>query len=75
MKKNKLTNEQIIDFIENSKKIFWAIQTSDHKPTASTSISIRIPNSLLEAFKTKCKIENLHYQSEIKNLMYKSLMS
>lgn len=73
--KNKLTNEQILDFIENSKKMFWANQSLDKNLEASTPVSIRIPNSLLKAFKIKCANENLHYQTEIKNLMRKSLLS
>lgn len=75
MKKNKLTNEQIIDFIENSKKMFWAAQTANQTPEASTSISIRMPNSLLKAFKTKCASSDVLYQTEIKNLIRKSLLT
>ena len=70
MKKNRLTPEETLNFIENAKKALWHSQISG----PSQAISLRIPKSLLEAFKLKCKNKGLSYQTEIKNLMRQSLL-
>ncbi len=64
LKSPRLTPEQSMEFVENFKKVVLA---SDQK--GSTLISLRVPKSLLAAFKMKCLSENKPYQTEIKKLM------
>lgn len=71
MKPQRLTPEEVLEFIEESKKLFWHSQMSG----PSQAISLRVPKSLLEAFKLKCRSEGKLYQSEIKELMRQSLLT
>lgn len=68
LKSNRLTPEQSMEFIESFKKVVLA---SDQQ--GSTLISLRVPKSLLAAFKMKCQSENRSYQAEIKKLMARYL--
>lgn len=61
----KLSPEEILEFIENFKSIISQSQENDK----SCLISLKIPQSLLSAFKTKAQINNLRYQTQIKKLM------
>ena len=65
----KLTPEQTMEFIENFKMTIFA---ADHKG-ASKAISLRVPQSLLAAFKLKALSENKPYQAIIKKLMIEYL--
>ena len=59
-----MTPEQIVRFLED----FRLIHSHKHK-TKSKLISLKIDPSLLGAFKTKCKLHNIPYQTQIKKLM------
>lgn len=59
----KLSADEIAEFLENYRLL--AAQVS----TRSKLISIKIPENLLSAFKTKAKLEGVPYQTKIKELM------
>ncbi|MGE0173535.1 MAG: hypothetical protein AB7T49_12130 [Oligoflexales bacterium] len=59
-----LTTEQIILFVEN-----FRVLVSEARPSKSKLISIKVPESLLATFKTKSMLENVPYQTKIKELM------
>ncbi len=59
-----LTPEQIVHFLEDYRTLFAPGQSSKSK-----LISIKIPENLLNAFKTKAKLQNRPYQTIIKELM------
>lgn len=56
--------EEVIGFLEDFRCFH-----SEGTPQESRSISIRIPKNLLSTFRTKSKIEGMHYQTQIKKLM------
>lgn len=58
-----LTPDQIIDFLENYRRLV------NKKPEKCQLISIKIEPSLLDAFKYKASLEGEHYQTKIKQLM------
>jgi len=58
-----MTPDQIIDFLENYRLL--VIQT----PEKCQLISMKIEPSLLKVFKQKALLENIPYQSKIKQLM------
>jgi len=58
-----LSIEERLDFIEN----FRLMQAQIHSP--SKLISMKVPINLLQAFKQKAQLENVAYQSKIKQLM------
>lgn len=58
-----LTSDQIIEFLENYRYLVAK------KPEKCQLISLRIEPSLLNAFKQKAQLENVHYQTKIKELM------
>ncbi len=60
------TPEQVLVFLEN----YRLMQTHNDK---SKLISIKIPESLLQAFRTQCELQGLKYQTQIKQLMYEWL--
>jgi len=67
------TPSQILAYLEQ----FRLMQTyagKREKPAKSKLISIKIPEDLLKAFRTKCEVENKKYQTQIKTLM-KSYLS
>jgi len=55
--------EQIIEFLEGFREL------SVQKPEKCKLISIKIPPSLLNAFKAKSAIKGVPYQTQIKKLM------
>jgi predicted DNA binding CopG/RHH family protein len=59
----KMTPLQVIKFIDDVQQM--------KKLTSSKSklVSIKIPEGLLRVFRTKCELENIPYQSQIKILM------
>ena len=65
----KLTPEQTLSFLDNFRQLHGHHQVK----TKSKLISIKIPENLLNAFKAKAQLENIPYQTLIKNLMIKSL--
>ena len=58
-----MTPEQIIEFLENYRKLFSTI------PEKSQLISLKIEPRLLKAFKRKAELEGTPYQTQIKKLM------
>lgn len=57
-----MSAQQIAEFLEN----FRLMQ----QPADKTKlISLKIPESMLRAFRSKCELENLKYQTQIKVLM------
>lgn len=58
-----LTPDQIIDFLENYRHLVAKV------PEKCQLISLKIEPSLLNAFKQKAKIEGIHYQTQMKQLM------
>ena len=56
-------------FLENYRKLHG----KRHKPAKSKLISIKIPEDLLENFKTECELQGVKYQTQIKELMQEYL--
>lgn len=54
--------EAILEFLES----FRLMNDTSAK---SKLISIKVPHSLLESFRHKCKVEGVKYQTQIKRLM------
>lgn len=59
-----MTPEQIIQFLDDFRTLHGSIQTSKSK-----LISIKVPENLLNTFKTKSKLKEVPYQTQIKKLM------
>lgn len=55
---------QILRFLEDFRIVHQARQSQK-----SRLISIKVPEALLEAFKTKAKLSGIPYQTQIKRLM------
>lgn len=58
-----MSPDEIVRFLDDFRRI--------HGKTNAKSrlISIKMPEDLLAAFKAKAKLENVRYQTQIKNLM------
>jgi uncharacterized protein (DUF4415 family) len=56
--------EEIVRFVEDFRILY-----GQSKPSKSKLISIKIPEDLLEAFRTKANLSGVPYQTQIKNLM------
>ena len=57
--------EQIIRFLDD----FRTLHAQRERPPKSRLISIKVPEPLLEAFKTKARLSGIAYQTKIKRLM------
>ena len=57
---------QIAEFLEQFRLMQGATVVSNPK---SKLISIKIPQDMLTAFRAKCKLEDVKYQTQIKQLM------
>lgn len=57
-----MSADQIVEFLE-------AFRLMQQPVDKTKLISIKIPESLLKAFRGKCEIENVKYQTQIKALM------
>ena len=56
------TSKQILEFLESYRLL--------QQPVDKTKlISLKIPESLLTAFRKKCELEGVKYQTQIKNLI------
>ncbi len=64
-----MTPDQIIEFLENYRMLFSNV------PEKSQLISLKIPPSLLKAFKRRAELEGIPYQTQIKKLMKEWLKS
>ncbi|MDX6768162.1 MAG: hypothetical protein SF051_01405 [Elusimicrobiota bacterium] len=60
----KLSPEQVLRFLEDFRRLHGA-----PKSRRSRLISLRVPEDLLAAFKTKADLEGVSYQAQIKRLM------
>ncbi|HSG32676.1 MAG TPA: hypothetical protein VLB82_14160 [Thermodesulfobacteriota bacterium] len=60
----KMTPEQIIQFLDDFRTLHGSVDRSKSK-----LISIKIPENLLNAFKTRSKLVGVPYQTQIKKLM------
>jgi len=60
----KLSTGEIIEFLESFRELQAA-------PGASKAISVKIPEALLKAFRKKCALRDVKYQTQIKTLMQK----
>ncbi|MFC1521108.1 CopG family antitoxin [Elusimicrobiota bacterium] len=60
----KMKPEDILRFLEDFRTLHFK-----NKPVKSKLISIKVPENLLRAFKTKARLSNTPYQSQIKKLM------
>jgi hypothetical protein len=58
-----MSPEEILGFLENFR------QLHGEKRSASKLISLKVPRALLEAFKGRCRLEGMRYQTQIKRLM------
>lgn len=58
-----LSPEDVVRYLESYRVVLGAAQHG------SRSISLRVPESLLTAFKTKSKLYGVSYQRKIKSLM------
>ena len=61
----KLTSEQILTFLDQFRNLY----ANQNQKVKSKLISIKIPENLLDAFKTKASLEGIPYQRLIKKLM------
>ena len=59
------TPKQILAFLEQ----YRLLQGARTQPTKSKLISIKITVELLEAFRIRCDLEGIKYQTKIKQLM------
>jgi len=57
-----MSTEHIVEFLD-------AFRLMQQPTDKSKPISLKIPESLLKAFRSKCELENLRYQTQIKTLM------
>ncbi len=57
-----MSTEHIVEFLD-------AFRLMQQPADKSKLISLKIPESLLKAFRSKCELENLRYQTQIKTLM------
>jgi len=60
---SELTTDQILQFLSDFQ------QLHSRQKTKTRLISIKVPEDLLRAFKTKAELANLPYQTKIKKLM------
>ena len=58
----KMSPDEIAEFLES-------FRLMREKPGKSRLISLRVPERLLAAFRKKCRLEGIPYQTRIKQLM------
>jgi len=63
-----MTPDQIIRFVEDFRRLHGG-PAGTNKPAKSRLISLKVPEDLLEAFRTKARLHGRPYQSQIKDLM------
>ncbi len=64
-----MTPDQVIQFLEDFRQLHGT------RPSASKLISMKVPEDLLGAFKMKANLANTPYQSQIKVLMKRWVLS
>ncbi len=70
----KLSAKDILIFLENYRKLYFAAQNSKIKKSPLKLISLKIEEELLQQFRFQCEARNLRYQTQIKHLMRKWLL-
>ncbi|MEO7386985.1 MAG: hypothetical protein ABIX37_08630 [Gammaproteobacteria bacterium] len=63
-----MTPDQIIRFVEDFRRLHGAALQGAVR-SKSRLISLKVPEDLLEAFKTKARLSGRPYQAQIKDLM------
>ena len=58
-----MSPEEVVEFLEGFRLL------TEGESSRSRLISLKVPERLLEAFRLRCKIEGLKYQTQIKRLM------
>jgi len=58
-----MTADQVLRFLDEFRRLHG------HQPSPSKLISMKVPEDLLHAFKTKARLSNTPYQTQIKILM------
>jgi predicted DNA binding CopG/RHH family protein len=61
----KMSTDEIAEFLESYRLLHQASQVEEK----SKLISIKMPEHLLRAFRGKCKLHGMKYQTQIKRLM------
>ena len=61
----KMSTGEILEFLES----FRLLHTGSQAETKSRLISMKIPEAMLVAFKTKARLLGVPYQTQIKSLM------
>jgi len=67
-----LSIEERLRFLDQYRQLHGNVSNQKNKPP-SKLISLKVPVDLLEAFRAQCDMENVKYQTKIKELMSKSL--
>ena len=60
-----MSPEQVLRFLED----FRVLHAAGAQPAKSRLISIKVPEPLLESFRTKARLNGTPYQTQIKRLM------
>lgn len=68
-----MSDEEIIRFLESFRKLHGGPQVS--VKNKSKLISMKVPEDLLYSFKTRCELDGVKYQTQIKELMKTYLQS
>lgn len=63
-----MTPDQIIRFLEDFRRLHGGAAQGATR-AKSRSISLKVPEDLLDAFRTKARLSGRPYQSQIKDLM------
>jgi hypothetical protein len=58
-----LTPDQVLHFLDDFRRLHGI------RPSVSKLISLKVPQALLDAFKTRAKLAGIPYQTQIKKLM------
>jgi predicted DNA binding CopG/RHH family protein len=64
----KLSPDDIVKFLDEFRQLYGA-NASAQQTSKSKLISMKVPEDLLAAFKTKAQLSGLKYQTQIKVLM------
>ena len=58
-----MSPDEVVEFLENFRLLRGG------EPLASRLISLKVPQALLDAFKQRCRLAGVRYQTQIKSLM------
>ena len=65
-----LTTDQVVQFLEDFRKVYLGTSTATSK-----SVGLKVPEDLLDVFRTRCEIEGIKYQTQIKKLKREWLLN